>query len=56
MLVPDLEFEVARDAARGRIEVRSVSTFEEALDALEDIGGDPVPDALALPAGALPEG
>lgn len=55
MLVPDLEFEEARDAARGRIEVRSVATFEEALDALEDLGGEPVPDELALAPAGLTE-
>lgn len=55
MLVPDAEFEEAKAAARDRIEVRSVSSFEEALDALEDIGGDPVPDDLALPPAGLPE-
>lgn len=56
MLVPELEYEDAVDAAAGRIEVRSVNTFEEAIDALADIGGDPVPDDLALPPAGLAEG
>ncbi len=48
-LVPEMEHELAVEAAAGRIEVRSVATFEDALDALETMGGDTVPDELALP-------
>ena len=53
MLVPEMEYEEAKAAARGRLEVRSVTTFEEALDALVEIGGDPVPAELALPPAVL---
>src|SRR5690606_14259653 len=56
MLVPDLEYEEALEAAGDRIEVRSVATFEEAIDALAELGGDPVPDDLALPPAGLTEG
>lgn len=42
-LVPPDEYQEAVDAARGRIEIRSVSTLDEALAALEDLGGDPLP-------------
>lgn len=56
MLVPEMEYQTALDAARGRLEVRSVTTFEEALDALVEIGGDPVPPDLALPPAGLSPG
>lgn len=49
-LVPPAEFADATTAARGRLEVRQVSTLDEALAALEDLGGDPVPPAADLPA------
>jgi PDZ domain-containing protein len=42
-LVPPEEFEEAVDAARGRIEIEQVRTLDEALDALEVHGGDPLP-------------
>ncbi len=44
-LVPADEFEAATEAARGRIEVRQVTTLEEAIAALEEAGGDPIPAA-----------
>lgn len=47
-LVPPDEFADATRASRGRLEVRQVSNLDEALDALEDLGGDPVPPAAAL--------
>ena len=56
MLVPVQELDTAVDAADDRIEVRAVTTFEEALDALVDIGGDPVPPELALPPAVLSQG
>lgn len=55
-LVPEMEHELAEKAAAGRIEVRSVATFEDALDALESMGGDTVPDELALPPAGVSEG
>jgi Lon-like protease len=42
-LVPPDEYAAAEQAARGRLEVRQVSTLEEALAALEAAGGDPIP-------------
>lgn len=44
-LVPPDELEVGREAADGRIEVRAVSTLDEALEALRDHGGEPLPAA-----------
>lgn len=49
-LVPPAEFADATVAARGRLEVRQVSTLDEALAALEELGGDPVPPVADLPA------
>jgi PDZ domain-containing protein len=43
-LVPVDEFDQAVRAADGRLEVRSVETIDDALEALEDAGGDPLPD------------
>jgi PDZ domain-containing protein len=43
-LVPVDELDQAVAAADGRLEVRSVQTIDDALDALEDAGGDPLPD------------
>jgi PDZ domain-containing protein len=48
MLVPEMEYDEAVEAAGGRIDVHSVSTFEDALDALVAAGGDPVPKDVAL--------
>lgn len=42
-LVPPDEFVEATQAARGRLDVRQVSSLDEALEALEDFGGDPIP-------------
>lgn len=42
-LVPPDELELARKTARGRIRVETVSTLDEALDALEAAGGTPLP-------------
>ncbi len=47
-LVPPDEFADATRSARGRLEVRQVSTLDEALTALQALGGDPVPPASAL--------
>lgn len=44
-LVPADEEAEARAAARGRIEVRPVTTLDDALGALEKLGGDPIPVA-----------
>lgn len=43
-LVPPQELEVAEERAQGRIDVRAVSTLDEALAALEEVGGDPLPE------------
>lgn len=43
-LVPPEEFEEAKDAARGRIEIEQVRTLDEALAALVAHGGDPLPN------------
>lgn len=48
-LVPPAEFADAEAAARGRLEVRQVSTLDEALAALEDLGGDPIPAKGSAP-------
>jgi PDZ domain-containing protein len=50
-LVPADEFAGATEAARGRIEVRQVTTLEEAIGALEAAGGDPIPDTGKAPPG-----
>ncbi|MBX3284152.1 MAG: PDZ domain-containing protein [Actinobacteria bacterium] len=42
-IVPTQEYEDAVRAARGRLEVRQVTTLDEALAVLEDHGGDPLP-------------
>lgn len=42
-LVPPDELDDAKRAAKGRLTVRSVSSLDEALAALEAAGGDPVP-------------
>lgn len=42
-LVPPDELADAKRAARGRIQVRSVASLDQALAALEDFGGDPLP-------------
>ena len=42
-LVPPQEYEEAVDASDGRLDVVSVSTLDDALEALEDHGGDPLP-------------
>ena len=47
-LVPPDEFADATRSARGRLEVRQVSNLGEALAALQDLGGDPVPPVSAL--------
>lgn len=44
-LVPPDEYDEAVEAADGRIEVRKVATLDDALEALEDHGGDPLPKA-----------
>lgn len=44
-MVPADEYEDAVKSARGRIEIRRVTTLEEALATLHDFGGDPVPAA-----------
>jgi PDZ domain-containing protein len=44
-LAPPDEYEEAVEAADGRLEVRSVATLDEALAALEDLGGEPLPEA-----------
>lgn len=44
-VVPADEYEAAVRAARGRLEVRQVTTLDEALAVLEDQGGDPLPAA-----------
>lgn len=49
-LVPPDEFADATEAARGRLEVRQVSTLDEALAELEALGGDPVPPVTQLTA------
>lgn len=43
-LVPPDEFADATAAARGRLAVRQVASLDEALAALEELGGDPVAD------------
>lgn len=42
-LVPADEFADAKKAARGRLKIRQVTTVDEALDILRELGGDPVP-------------
>jgi PDZ domain-containing protein len=49
-LVPADEHGEAVEAAGDRIEVRSVSTFEDALEVLVELGGDPVPAPTAASA------
>jgi PDZ domain-containing protein len=48
-LVPAEELQEGREAARGRIDVRPVSTLDEALAVLEEFGGDGLPEASPLP-------
>ena len=43
-LVPPEEYQEAVDAADGRIQIEKVRTLDEALAALEEHGGDPLPD------------
>ena len=43
-LVPPEEYDEAVEAARGRIKIEQVRTLDEALDALEEHGGDPLPE------------
>lgn len=42
-LVPPEEYQEAVDASRGRIKIEQVRTLDEALAALEEHGGDPLP-------------
>ena len=42
-LVPPEEYELAKQASRGRIQIEQVRTLDEALAALEAHGGDPLP-------------
>jgi len=42
-LVPPEEYEEAKKASRGRIDIEQVRTLDEALAALEANGGDPLP-------------
>lgn len=42
-IVPEGDYEVAVEAARGRIDVEGVASFDEVLEVLEARGGDPVP-------------
>ena len=44
-MVPADEYADAVKAARGRIEIRRVTTLEEALATLQNFGGDPLPAA-----------
>jgi PDZ domain-containing protein len=46
-LVPPQELEEAQARADDRLEVRAVSSLDEALAALEDAGGDPLPAPAA---------
>ncbi len=55
-LVPADEEAEAREAARGRVEVRSVVTFEDALDVLVDLGGDAVPRPAVVSAAGGTDG
>lgn len=45
MLVPAMEYEQAVERAAGRIEVREIASLDDALEALEEAGGDPLPPA-----------
>ncbi|MEO6988917.1 MAG: S16 family serine protease [Aquihabitans sp.] len=47
-LVPPDEFADATRSARDRLEVRKVTNLDEALAALAELGGDPVPPASTL--------
>ena len=49
LMVPDDEYDTAVEIARGRLEVRKVSSLDEALAALEDHGGDPLPASSDSP-------
>lgn len=42
-IVPAGDYEIAVEAARGRLDVEGVATFDEVLEVLEARGGDPVP-------------
>lgn len=42
-IVPQGDYEIAEEAARGRLDVEGVETFDEVLEILEARGGDPVP-------------
>lgn len=53
-LVPPDELADATKAARGRLEVRSVSSLDEALAALAEAGGDPLPAPAATTTTATP--
>ncbi|MCU1498510.1 MAG: putative secreted protein containing a domain [Acidimicrobiales bacterium] len=46
-IVPNDEFEDAKAAARGRLEIRQVTDVDQALKILRELGGDPVPSAGA---------
>ena len=48
-IVPTDEYDDAVEAARGRLEVRQVTTLDEALAVLEEQGGDPLPATAASP-------
>ena len=48
-VVPTDEYDDAVEAARGRLEVRQVTTLDEALAVLEEQGGDPLPATAASP-------
>lgn len=42
-IVPDEEYDAAKEAARGRIAIRRVTDLDEALEVLREFGGTPVP-------------
>jgi len=50
-VVPPDEFADATEAARGRLEVRKVTSLDDALDVLAEFGGDPVPPKGSAPPG-----
>jgi PDZ domain-containing protein len=52
-LVPPDEYQGAVEAARGRLEVRRVASLDDALAALLELGGEPVPE---VPAGGSGSG
>ena len=56
LLVPPDEFADARKAARGRLEVRQATSLDDALKALGEFGGDPVPAEVPQPRGSSGSG